>query len=149
MEVILLKDVEKLGKKGEVLNVRDGFGRNFLLPRSLALQATRANRISVEKEKERAAKQKSQKKEEAEKLAQDLASLVLRLEVKAGEKDKLFGSVTAQDVAEALKEKGFALDKRQVHLSEPIRSLGAHAVTVELETDVKTTVQVEVVKEKT
>ncbi len=148
MEIILLKDVEKVGKKGEVINVRDGFGRNFLLPRALALPATRANRVSNEKQKERAAVRKTHKKEDAQSLATNLASLVIQLEVKTGEKDKLFGSVTAQDVVRALKEKGFTLNKRQIHIPEPIRNLGSHTVTVELEADVKTSLRVEVVKKK-
>ena len=148
MELILLKDVEKLGKKGEVVSVRDGFGRNFLLPRSLALPATRENRLLNENEKKRAAKRRDQKKEEAAKLAESLISLHLRLEVKVGEKDKLFGSVTAQDLAEAFKQQGISLDKKQIHLSEPIRSLGVHPVTVDLGADVKPTLHVEIIKKK-
>ena len=148
MEVILLKDVEKLGKKGEVVNVRDGFGRNYLLPSSLALRATRENRARLEAEKKRSAERQGRKREEAEKLAQSLQSLALRLEVAVGEKDKLFGSVTAQDLADAFKQKGIVLDKKQFHLSEPIRSLGTHAVTVDLGAEVKSTLQVEIVRKK-
>lgn len=146
MEIILLKDVEKVGRKGEIVSVRDGFGRNFLLPRALALPATPANRTQLETEKRRAAQRRTQKKQEAEKLAEKLASLRLRVPVAVGEKDKLFGSVTSQDVAEAAEREGITLDKKQLILSEPIRSLGTHAVIVELDPNVKTTLQVEVVK---
>lgn len=146
MEVILLRDVEKLGKRGEVVNVRDGFGRNFLLPRSLAIAATRSNRAFLEAQKKRTAKRLTEKKEEAEETAERLKSVRLRLEMAVGEKDKLFGAVTAQDLAEALRERGFNLDKKQIRLPEPIRSLGTHTVIVELNSDVKPTLQVEVVK---
>ena len=147
MELILIKDVEKLGRQGEVVNVRDGFGRNFLLPRALAVQATKKNRALLEGEKERARRHRGLEKEEAEKLAERLKNLTLRLEVKVGEKGKLFGSVTAQDVAEALKAKGIRVAKKQIHLPEPIRTLGAHTVTVELDPEVKPALQVEIVNQ--
>ncbi len=146
MEIILLKDVEKVGKRGEVASVRDGFGRNFLFPRGLALPATRENRVLIEQETKRAEARASRKKSEADKLAQQLASLRLRIEVSVGEKDKMFGSVTPQDLQEALAQKGISLDKKQFRLSEPIRSLGMHPVTLELDSKVKATLQVEVTK---
>lgn len=148
MEVILLKDVERLGKKGDVVTVRDGFGRNFLLPRALAFRVTRENQFLIEAEKKRETRRRERRKEEVEKLAQALGSLHLRFEVAVGGKDKLFGSVTAQDLAETLKQKGIVLDKRKIRLSEPIRSLGTHTVTVDLDQDVKPTVQVEIVRKK-
>lgn len=146
MEIILLKDLEKVGKKGEVVNVRDGFGRNFLLPSGSALPASRANRIRVEKEKKQAAGRRARKKAEAEQLAQKLASLRLRIEVAVGEKDQMFGSVTAQDLEEALRQKGVSLDKKQFFLAGPLRTLGAHAVSVELDPEVKATLQVDVIR---
>lgn len=146
MEIILLKDLEKVGKKGEVVNVRDGFGRNFLLPSGFALPASRANRIQVEKEKKQAAGRRARKKAEAEQLAQKLASLRLRIEVAVGEKDQMFGSVTAQDLEEALRQKGVSLDKKQFFLAEPLRTLGVHAVSVELDPEVKATLQVDVIR---
>ena len=146
VEIILLKDVEKLGKRGEAVNVRDGFGRNFLLPRGLAIPATRENKNRIEKEKKQASDRKARLRSESEKLAQKIASLDLTLEARVGEKDKLFGSVTTQDLAEALAKKGISVDKKQLSLSEPIRSLGKHTVTVELGPEVKSTFQVEVVK---
>ena len=146
MEIILVKDVEKLGRKGETVNVRDGFGRNYLLPRGFALPATRQNKARAEKEKEHTAELKARRKAEAEKMAQKIASLSLCLEVSVGEKDKLFGSVTSQDLVEALAQKGISIDKKQLHLEEPIRALGKHTVSLELEPEVKAQLEVEIVK---
>ena len=146
MELILLQDVEKLGKRGDVLKVRDGFGRNFLLPQNLALPATDENRAALEFEKKRAAQRKERGKEEALKLSGELEKLKLRWEVKVGEKGKIFGSVTAKDLAEIIKQKGIAVERRQIHLSRPIRSLGTHSVTVELHPEVKPVIEVDVVK---
>ena len=146
MEIILLQDIEKLGKRGEVVNVRKGYGRNFLLPHKLALPATDENRTALEFEKRRAAERKERSKEEALKLSDELAKLKLRLEVKVGEKGKIFGSVTAKNLAEALNERGITVDRRQIHLPQPIRSLGIHSVTVELHPEVKPAVEVDVVK---
>lgn len=149
MEIILLKDAGKLGRQGEVVTVRDGFGRNYLLPRALAVQATEKNRVLLESEKRLALKRRAQDKEKAQKLAERLKQLSLHLEVQTGEKGKLFGSVTVQDLADALKAQGLAVDKRQIHLSEPIRSLGTHSVTVELDSEVKVTLEIEILsKEK-
>ena len=146
MEIILLKDVEKLGKKGDTVNVRNGFGRNFLLPKGLALPATIQNKARIEIEKKQAASRRARKQSEAEGIAQKIASLELRIEVSVGEQDKLFGSVTAQDVAEALSQKGIPIDKKQIHLPEPLRSLGKHKVDLELEQGVKAPLQVEIVR---
>lgn len=146
MEVILLKDVEKLGSRGEVVSVKDGFGRNFLLPRGLASPATRENRVQIEAERERAGKRSAREQADAEALASRLASVRLRLEVSVAGKDKLFGSVTSQDLVEALEREGIALSRKQVYLPEPIRSLGIHSVRVKLHPEVNSTLQVEVVK---
>lgn len=146
MEVILLKDVEKLGKKGDIVDVRDGFGRNFLLPRAFAQASTRENRLLIESEKKLAARRRTREKNSAQKLAERLVSLKLRIEVEAGEKDKLFGAVTSQDLAEALKAEGVTLDKRQILLPGPLRTLGFHSVTLELDREIKPTVQVEIIK---
>ena len=146
MEVILLKDVEKVGRKGEVIRVRDGFGRNFLIPRSLALVSTRANQEFVEEQKVRAEKKRSKEKSQAEALADKLKQTKIIIEAQSGEQDKLFGSVTAEDIREVLAKKGFAIDKKQIHLTESIRSLGAHTVSVELFPHVKAAVTIEVVR---
>lgn len=146
MQIILLKDVEKLGKKGEFKQVRNGFGRNFLLPRGLALAITRDNKAHIENEQKRVEQQKTRKRAGSENLAQKIAALKLRLEVTVGEKDKLFGSVTAQDIADALAKQGVKIDKKQLNLPEPIRSLGKHTVFVELEAGVKADLQIETVR---
>ena len=146
MEIILLKDVEKLGKAGDTVNVKDGFGRNFLLPGKLALPATAQNKARFEIKRKKEAGREVRKRAEAEELAQKIASLPLTLEVSVGEKEKLFGSVTAQDVAEALSQKGIPLSKKQIHLPEPLRSLGQHKIELELGQGVKAQLQVEIVK---
>ena len=148
MEVILLKDVEKVGKKGEVVQVRDGFGRNYLLPRVLALQATRENRAGFENEKKSAVRRRGREKAAAEALSERLSALKLTVEVEAGEKDKLFGAVTASDLAEALKAQGVVVDKKQIVLPEPIKTLGLYEVALELDREVRPTLRVEVVKKK-
>ena len=146
MEVILLKDVEKVGKKGDVVIVRDGFGRNFLLPRALALHANRQNRQRIENEKKVIANRRVREKAAAEKTAGRISSLKVQIEMETGEEGKLFGSVTPQDIADALQAKGISLDKKQIHLSEPIRTLGVHTVILELDREVKPALQLEVIK---
>ena len=146
MQVILLKDIEKLGKRGESLNVRDGFGRNFLIPRQLAISATPENLKRSEIEKKLEAGRKARKREDAGKLAETLAALNLHFEVKAGEKNKVFGSVTTQDIAKALAQKGISVDKKQFRLTEPLRTLGKHSVAIDLAPEVKVTLQIEIVK---
>lgn len=146
MEVILLKDVEKLGKRGEVVSVRGGFGRNYLLPQALAIRATKENRASAELEKKRIAVRQAKEKHSVEELAQKLTAAPIRIPMKVGENDKLFGSVTSQDLVQALKQLGFSVDKKSFRLDEPIKSLGRHSVNIQLESDVKAILQVEVVK---
>lgn len=146
MEVILLKDVEKLGKQGERVDVRDGYGHNYLLPRQLAARATRQNKLWIEQEKNRAAERSNREKQETENLAAKIGQTKLRLEVAVGEKNKLFGSVTSQNLAEALQKEGVSVDRKQFHLPEPLRSLGLHDVPVELGHGIKATLQVELVK---
>ena len=146
MQVILLKDVEKLGKRGESLNVRDGYGRNFLIPLQLAVSATPENLKRTEIEKKLEAGRKARNREDAGKLAETLAALNLRFEVTAGEKNKVFGSITTQDLAKALAQKGISVDKKQFRLTEPLRTLGKHSVAIDLAPEVKATLQIEIVK---
>lgn len=146
MELLLLQDVDKVGRKGDVVRVRDGFGRNFLIPRSLGLPSTRANQQFVQEQKARATKKHAAAKFDAEDKARQLNQLKLTLHATAGEQDKLFGSVTAEDICEALAKKGFQIDKKHIHLNEPIRSLGPHSVTVEVFPQVKAAVTVDVVR---
>ncbi|HTL48182.1 MAG TPA: 50S ribosomal protein L9 [Verrucomicrobiae bacterium] len=145
MELILLQDVEKVGRKGEVVRVKEGFGRNFLLPRGYGLVANSANKKFVDDLKARAAKRREQEKDEAEGVAQKLKNVKIKLERQAGENEKLFGSVTADDIREALEERSYKFDKKQIQLKDPIRTLGAHQVTVEVYPQVKATLSIEVV----
>ncbi|MBI3306512.1 MAG: 50S ribosomal protein L9 [Candidatus Omnitrophica bacterium] len=146
MEMILLRDVEKVGRKGEVVRVREGFGRNFLLPRGLALPSTDANQKFVEEQKRRAALRREKEKAQAEQTAAKIKKLKLIIEAKAGEGDKLFGSVTSEDICEALAKQSFEFDKKQIHLEEPIRSLGSHSFVLEVFPQVKVQAAVEVVR---
>ncbi len=146
MELILIEDVEKVGRKGDVIRVRDGFGRNFLLPRQLAIPSTRANQQFVEEQKVRSQKRREKEREAAAKASERLSQAKVTIAAQVGEKDKLYGSVTSEDICEALQRSGFELNKKQILLKEPIRSLGMHAVTVEIHPQVKATVNVEVTR---
>ena len=146
MELILLNDVEKVGRKGEIVRVRDGFARNFLLPRKLAMASTRANQEFVGEAKARNTRRREKEKAEAEELGKRLSQIKIKIEAQAGEQDKLFGSVTAEDIAEALSKQGYKFEKKQVILKESLRSLGTHTVAIELFPQIKANVTVEVVR---
>jgi len=148
MEVILREDIPQLGQRGDVVTVKDGYARNFLLPRKLALEATPGNLKQVESMNASSARREATEKGAAESLAAQLAEVVLTLSSKAGESDQLFGSVTAMDVAAALEAKGFSIDKRKVLLAEPIKTLGEYAVELRLHRDVIAPVKVNVVREE-
>jgi len=147
MDVILREDVEKLGRAGEVVSVKDGYARNFLLPRGLAYAATDGNRRRLDAEQHQRERRRAAEAGEARAVAAQLEALSLSFTMKAGEGDKLFGSVTASDIADRLAAEGFAVDKRTVELAEPIKALGAYKVPVRLHADVKPEVRVWVVKE--
>lgn len=147
MEVILRDDVPKLGQRGDIVTVKDGYARNFLFPRHLALPATSGNRKQVEQEKLAAARREAKEKTGAEAVSGMLADVVLTIPAKAGESDQLFGSVTAMDIAEALAAKGYNIDKRKVLLEEPIKTIGEYEVALRLHRDVTTSVKVAVVRE--
>ncbi|OGT99476.1 MAG: 50S ribosomal protein L9 [Gemmatimonadetes bacterium GWC2_71_10] len=147
MDVILRQDVDNLGKSGELVSVKDGYARNFLLPRGLAYLATEGNRRKLEAEKSQRARKDQADVAAARGVAGKLEATSLTFTMKAGEGDKLFGSVTAHDVAERLAAEGFTLDKKQVELAEPIKALGVYKVAVRLHQDVKPEVRVWVVKE--
>ena len=146
MELILLSDVEKVGRRGDVIKVRDGFARNFLLPRDLALPATRANRQFVEEHRVRAEKRSAKERTEAEAKVKDIEKLKVTIEAPAGEQDKLFGSVTSDDISQALARHGLQIDKKKIGLKESIRSLGSYAVSIEIYSQVRATVTIEVVR---
>jgi large subunit ribosomal protein L9 len=147
MEVILRSDVEKLGRRGEIVKVAEGYGRNFLLPRGLALPVTPANKAMIDKERKAWEARMAKEKAECEALAQRLAALRFVAPRKVGENDQLYGSVTAGDVAEFLKAKGIEVDKRKVQLEEPIKRLGEHEVKVRLHPEVVAPLRVLVTKE--
>lgn len=147
MELILLQDVEKVGRKGDLVRVRDGFARNVLIPKKLALETTKENKKFVDEQRERAKKRQEIEKKKASEKAAQLAKIKLVLRAKAGEQGKLFGSITTADIADALKQQGHETDKKHVHLGSPIRALGEYTVQVELCPEVKAPVLVEVVAE--
>lgn len=148
MKVILKEDVETLGRKGDVVEVADGYARNFLFPRALAVFASRGNLRSLEQIRVTLEKQRAKEKEEAEKLAQELMKLKVSIPAKAGDKGKLFGSVTSQDIADAIEKLSpFKLDRRKIESAE-IKTLGVHRVKIHLYPEVEAQLEVEVVAEK-
>lgn len=147
MEVLLTQNVPDVGKKGDVVKVRDGFGRNCLLPKKLAILATRSNQAFFQDQKIRSAARKAKEKEAAEKKAKELTDLHIKIEVKAGDGDKLYGSIGADDIRQALAQKGHEFEKKQVRLREPLKSLGTHQVNLEIYPQVKTRLTVELVKQ--
>lgn len=148
MEVILREDVPQLGQRGDIVSVKDGYARNYLLPRKLALVATEAARRQVADMKAAAARRHAKEKGGAESLAAQLAQVELTIAAKAGESDQLFGSVTAMDIAAALEAKGYSIDKRKVLLQEPLKTLGEYQVPLRLHPDVTPSVKVNVVREE-
>jgi large subunit ribosomal protein L9 len=147
MDVILREDVEKLGKSGEVVSVKDGYARNFLLPRGLAYLATDGNKRRLEAEQRQRDRRTAAEVAGARDLATRLETVSLSFSMKAGEGDKLFGSVTAADIAERLAAEGLKVDRKHIELEEPIKALGVYKVPVRLHADVKPEVRVWVVKE--
>src|SRR5690242_17432291 len=147
MEVILREDIDRLGNRGDVVKVAAGYARNFLLPKKLAVAATESNKKIVEQERQAHLRKEAKLKTEAEDLSKLMAGAAVTIAQKAGENDQLFGSVTAKDVAEALEQKNFTIDRRKILLDEPIKQLGEHKVSVRLHKDVTTEVTVNVVRE--
>ena len=144
MEVILKEDVDTLGHRGDVVKVADGYGRNFLLPKKLAIEATAANRNVIEQMKQSAVRRSAKEKSEAELLVTQLNQVELVFERKVGENDHLFGSVTASEIAHALEGKGFTIDRRKLQLEEPLRQLGEFHVPIKLHREVTAHVKVTV-----
>jgi large subunit ribosomal protein L9 len=142
MEVILREDVDKLGSRGSVVKVADGYARNFLLPKRLAVAATGANRKIVEQEREAHLRREAKAKTDAEDLAKLMANIKLTFRQKVGENNQLFGSVTAKDIADALETQRFHIERRKIQLDEPVRTLGDHRVTLRLHRDVSTEIDV-------
>jgi len=148
MQVILKEDVHNLGSAGEVVNVRDGYGRNFLIPQGKAALATAGNVAAIEHQKKLIAAKNAKLAKDAGAMKDRLASLEVTIERQVGEEDKLFGSVTGRDIAEALKAKGVELDHKKLHIAEPIKTLGEHSVEVKLGQGVTGTIKVKVAAKK-
>jgi large subunit ribosomal protein L9 len=136
MEVILREDIEKIGARGAVVKVADGYARNFLLPKRLAVPATDANKKIVEQEHEGHIRREAKVKSESEDLAKLMSNVTLTFHQRVGENNQLFGSVTAKDIADALEAQRFQIERRKIQLEEPIRTLGEHKVPLRLHRDV-------------
>jgi len=147
MKIILKEDFESLGKVGEVVEVKAGFARNFLIPKQVALQATPPNLRVFEQEKARNKIKLSKDKRDAELLAEQLKEVSLTANVQVGEEDKIFGAVTSQNISELLSSKGFEIDKRKIQLEDPLKALGVFEVPIKLHTEVEAKIKVWVVKE--
>ncbi|MGA7852265.1 MAG: 50S ribosomal protein L9 [Candidatus Acidiferrales bacterium] len=148
MQIILQEDVEKLGTRGQLVEVAEGYARNFLLPRKLGLEATAGNLKRLEKMRANFAKKEATEKAAAQQQGELLAAVSLEFTRKAGENDQLFGSVTSGDIAEALAAKGFEIDKKRIVLAEPIKIMGEYEVPVKLHREVSANVKVAVKKEE-
>ena len=145
MKVILIDEIRGLGTRGDVVTVKDGYARNFLLPKNLAREATAGNLKSVEQERKKWAALASQEKEKAQKAADSVKGVKVVIEKRVGENGHLFGSVTANEIADALLAKGVEVDKRRIELAHPIKSIGSHDVEVRLHREVSAHIQVDVV----
>jgi large subunit ribosomal protein L9 len=142
MEVILKEDVNKLGHRGDVVKIADGYGRNYLLPGKLAIEATPANKAVIEQMKGSAIRKLAKEKVVAEDLSKTLESVELVFQRKVGENDHLFGSVTSGDIAHQLEEKGYSIDRRKISLEEPLKSLGEFHVPIKLHREVTSHIKV-------
>lgn len=147
MKLILREDVEDLGKVGDVVDVAGGYGRNYLLPRGLAVKASTRNLKEQEHQKKLIQVRLARQKKDAEEMAGSLDSVSCTIARKTGEDEKLYGSVTSRDIEEALKEEGVSIDRKRILLEEPIKKLGMHTVPVKLHTEVTGNIKVWVVKE--
>ncbi|MEE4311674.1 MAG: 50S ribosomal protein L9 [candidate division KSB1 bacterium] len=147
MKVILRKDVEHLGNVGELLEVKPGYARNYLIPQGIALIANEKNMKRLEEEQRQQEIKKDRDKIAAEKLSEELSKVSCTASVQVGEEDKVFGSITSQDIAELLKEKGFDVDKKKIIMEEPIKALGIYDIPIKLHTDVEAKIKVWVVKD--
>jgi large subunit ribosomal protein L9 len=147
MEVILKEDVAKLGSRGDVVKVAEGYGRNFLLPKKLAIEATAANRAVIEQMKAASVRRLAREKGDADALAQQLTGVEVAFTRKSGERDQLFGSVTSADIAHELELKGFHIDRRKIQLNEPLKTIGDFNVPIKLHRDVAVPIKVTIKKD--
>ena len=147
MEVILREHVDNLGKRGDVVKVAEGYARNFLLPRKLALAVTEGNKRQIDREKKVAEARDAEEKLQAETLAQRISALEIEIARRVGENDTLYGSVTSADIAQALQAKGFEIEKKRIHLGEPLKALGETTIPVKVHREVTAQLKVKVVPE--
>jgi large subunit ribosomal protein L9 len=147
MEVILREHVDNLGRRGEIVKVADGYARNYLLPRKLALLVTEGSRKQIERERGKFEAKEAEEKKAAEAVVERMSNLEIEIARKVGDTQALFGSVTASDIAEALLAKGFEIDRRKLQLREPIKKLGEYSIPLKLHLDVVTSIKVKVVAE--
>jgi large subunit ribosomal protein L9 len=147
MEVILREHVDNLGRRGDVVKVADGYARNFLLPRNLALKVTEGNKRQIERERKLADLRDAEEKQQAEAVAQRLGQIEVEIARRVGENNTLYGSVTSADIAHALEAKGFQVDKRKIALAEPLKAIGEVSVPIKVHREVTTQVKVRVVPE--
>ncbi len=149
MEVILKEDVAKLGSRGDVVKVAEGYGRNFLLPRKLAIEANKGNKAVIEQMKAASVRRSAKEKGQAEELAKQFDGVSVSFQRRSGENDQLFGSVTSSDIADALAKKGFDIDRRKIQLHEPLKTIGEFTVPIKLHKDVTAHFKVVIEKEAT
>ena len=147
MKIILMENIEKLGRRGDIVTVSDGYARNYLIPKQFAIPATESNLRYVESRKLAWAKQEAKLKEEAELLAKALGDVVVDVQKKVGEGDTLYGSVTTMEIAEKLAEQGFNVDRRKISLEHPIKTLGEYEVSIKLHHEVTAKIKLVVSKE--
>ena len=147
MEVILKEDVAKLGSRGDVIKVAEGYGRNFLLPRRLAIEATTGNKKVIEQMRAAAVRRSAKEKAQAEELSKQFDGVSVSFQRRSGEHDQLFGSVTSGDLADALEKKGFNIDRRKIQLHEPLKTIGEFTIPVKLHKDVTAHLKVVIEKE--
>jgi len=146
MEVILKQDVNRLGKAGSIINVKDGFARNFLIPNGLAVPKSKSNLQKFEQEKQRKSLESERAKKEAEEIKNKLSALSITIPVLTQEEDKIFGSISAVDVERCLKEEGLDIDKNLIIMDEPIKSLGIYEIPIKLHPEIEAKVKVWIVK---
>jgi large subunit ribosomal protein L9 len=147
MKIILKEDIKKLGKIGQIVDVADGYARNYLVPKGLAVEASTKNIRSLEHEKKIIQEKARKHKDSAQDLASRITALTLTIKAKAGEEEKLFGSVTTMDIAEALLAQGVEIEKKKIVLEEPIKRLGSYSVQIKLHPDVSVPLTVQVIQE--
>lgn len=148
MQVILIKEVETLGKAGETVTVKNGYARNYLIPQGLAMIATKSNLSIIENKLKIVELKEAKSRENLESLANELNKMKLNFSLKAGEDEKLFGSVTSQMISDSCKDLGFTIDKKEIHIDEPIKTLGNHKVTVKLGSETTAQIKVKVTTEE-